>query len=206
MDDSVPPSPDVESQSRQPDLEPDKTRSHDSPPDEERDAEPWTRSNEDLLRSWCSNWSKANRDHAAQHETFSLWQNRVALPSVALPLVFSPLSNTFRQSNCDSAGQQTKDVLVMVGFVLCSITSALNAYFKWGVTGEKHLAASRQYADLVSDTEEILAKLRRHRPHAAVTLRTLKDRSDHLMQWAPPLPLAMQSTRGEACSFCPPEG
>jgi hypothetical protein len=127
----------------------------------------------------------------------------VALPSVALPLIFSPLSNAINERDCEE--QQSKDLLLTAGFILCSITSALNAYFKWGVTGEKHLAASRQYADLVSDTEEVLAKLRKHRPHAAITLRTLKDRSDHLMQWAPPLPLKMRRTRAEVCSFHPPE-
>lgn len=164
--------------------------SYNSPPDEERDAEPWTRANEELLRLWCNDWSKATVDHAIQHESYTKWQNRFAIPSVALPLVLSPISSTTRPSDCEGAEQHARDTLVVLGFIACSITSALNAYFEWGVTGEKHLTASRRYADLVSDTEEILAKLRRHRANAAVTLRTLKDRSDNLLQWSPPLPIS----------------
>ena len=170
--------------------EADDKQSNTSSPDDERDGEQWTRSNENLLRVWCEAWATATKEHARQHRVLVTWQTRVALPSVALPLIFSPLSNTMKHSDCEGEGQRAKDIVIMVGFIACSISSAASAYFQWGVVGERHLLASRRYADLISDTEEILAKQRRHRSDVAIALRTLKDRSDYLLLSAPPLPVS----------------
>jgi hypothetical protein len=168
-----------------------------STPDIERNSEPWTSANEDLLRCWCEAWSLASEEHACEHHRYHRWQTGVALPSVALPLILSPISNTYKNSDCDGSGQRTKDVLIMFGFIACSVLSATNVYFHWGITSEAHLTVSRRYSDLVSDTEEMLAKLRCFRLGAAVSLRTLKDRSDHLLQFSPPLPYS--SMRRKKC-------
>lgn len=163
-----------------------------STPDAERRAEPWTRAREDLLHRWILEWKSLCDLHAVQSENFNNKQFLLAVPSVALPLVFAPVSNGVKTTSCDTNAIDLKDMFLAIGFVLCSVTAAFNAYFRWGEKAVMHWETSKTYAKLVSDAEEVLATERKYRIEAAVALRTLKVRSDSILASSSLLPIALR--------------
>lgn len=163
-----------------------------SSPDAVRSTEPWTRSLEELLRSWCKIWRIRGDLHLQQSEIYSKWQTGLAIPCVALPLIFAPVSSGFSAHDCNDAALRAKDLSLAVGFIACSVTAAFNAFFRWGETSIKHMDAGRHYMKLVSDAEEILAMERRHRPEAVLAMRTLKIGSDSILRVSPLIPITLK--------------
>lgn len=167
----------------------------DSTSDVERLVEPWKRELENLLRQWAISWKQKSNCHANVSEQYNKWQTILALPCVALPLVFTPLTSTTSQSSCtDPHELQLQNLLTVVGFVSCSVFSAINAYFRWGELAVSHNDASWRYGKLVTECEELLATERRFRPQAETTLRTLKVRGDDLLATAPLLPQKLRES------------
>jgi len=160
------------------------TSASSSTSDRERIAEQWKERNETLLYEWLGTWKVSAECHALEYESYQKWQNFVALPSVLLPLIFSPLAR-FIPTSCTPEGIEMRSFILAGGFIACACVSALNAYCKWGVTAEQHLTSSKRYGDLVSDVEELLTKSRKDRSQAAVVLRTLKMKNDNLSQESP---------------------
>lgn len=159
--------------------------------DDEREAERWQRKNENILYEWLGEWKSAAESHAQCYESYSMWQNVVAVPSVVLPLVCTPLS-FINHRDCSSIESTVYMSSNVMGFVVCACIAALNAYCGWGIIAEKHLISSKRYHDLVSDVEEILSKHKKDRDRAAVVLRTLKLKSAHLLEEAPCLSRAQR--------------
>ncbi len=159
-------------------------------PDDERLAEPWEAPSEELLRRWGADWAKRCQEHNAQSRKYARKHTVLSVPAVLLPLIFAPASSVVGSDSvdwCTGAGRDARNTLLSVSFIICSTFSALVAYFRWDGVSQRHLASSRAYHDLVSDVEEILSKGRRHRPEAAVALRSLKNRSDYVFGAAPRL-------------------
>lgn len=163
-----------------------------SSPDAMRNAAPWTHQVETLLNEWCKIWRVRANLHLHQSEAYANWQSCLAIPCVALPLLFAPVSSGFSSYSCNAAELKTKDLTLAVGFIACSVSSALNAFFKWGEESVKHREAGKHYLQLISDVEELLAMHRKHRPELSVTLRTLKMTSEGILKTAPLIPTRLK--------------
>lgn len=147
-----------------------------------RSEESWSSRNEDLLGGWCKDWEGRRRDHETAAHIFRRRHRFLSLPATLFPLTCGPLIKLWGQED-GSAG----DIRVVIAFVLSSVLSGLNTYFRFEVQAERHWFAANRYAEMALDASETLAKKRRYRTDVDVLIQGYKTRYDSLLKSSPQL-------------------
>ena len=107
-------------------------------------------------------------------------RNCWGLPSLILPAVLSPLSQTLKDEyyisyiNCS-------------GFILVGIFSCILAFFNYGKRSEQFFNVEGRFRDLITDINECLCKHPNNRGECSMVLRTFRMRFDTLNESIPNL-------------------
>jgi len=128
--------------------------------------EPWTVSNEELLKSWGARW----RSLQLQHEAAEAYKRKGAfllqLPTIIIPLMLTPL--------LAKGIIQEDSPLSLLLLISSSACSGIQTLLDWGRISERHAQTANKLRDLVTDLEELLAKQPLYRPRCDVTMQRFK--------------------------------
>lgn len=138
----------------------------------------WDEQVEGFVRSFLADSEKAKEDHHTKGEWCQTLRNMWGLPSIMIPLIMAPLTQTFRDNPATS-------YISMGAFMISGITSSISQYFNYGKKSEQHFNTEADYSDLITDIKEELAKSRDNRREAAVSMSAFKMRFDCISKDAP---------------------
>ena len=145
-----------------------------------RSEEPWGSNNEGLLLLWMKEWLTAKDLHQQRAKRLRTLSTMVSLPAVLVPVLMAPLAGRGPEDGVPSE-------LSTGAFLVSAVLSGTMAFFEFRSKANEHDAHSHKYADLGTDVQLELSKLRRFRRQADVFLTEVKMRHDQLERSGPPL-------------------
>lgn len=140
--------------------------------------EKYTIHNENLLKHWL----KVARDNSAAHNAKGKQLKRrheyFGLPSVLLPVIFTPISATL----ANVEGMQYANVAVLA---TTGILSGVHTFFDYARKSQRHFEYEAKYADLVTTIMVELSKKRDIRIRADRFIEMVQSKIDNLGANAP---------------------
>jgi hypothetical protein len=121
-----------------------------------RREEKWTLAHETLCKQWRDQAQSASDGHNAAGKKNKFKHVVFGLPSVLLPIIFSPVSIALEND-------PSLPYVSMVGFIATGLFGAIDNFFNYSGKTSEHMNYSAQYADIVSDIDYELVQGREYR-------------------------------------------
>jgi len=144
------------------------------------DGEPYTEKNEKLLREYLDHSRVQSAKHYKKAKKLKLYHRVFGLPSMLIPLIYSPIAAFFK-------GEDGIDVATVCVLVTTAIFSGTTQFFNFSEKSQKHFEFEAKYADLITTINGELLKQRNYRIPASRFIAKVHSDFDHYGATAPDL-------------------
>lgn len=133
----------------------------------------YTEENEKLLRAWLKIANEKNKAHKLKGRHHKKMHECFGLPSVLLPIIFTPISGLWSEENW----MRYANVVVLA---TTGILSGVHAFFDYARKSQLHFQYDALYADLSTTIMVELAKERSIRIRADRFIEMIQSKIDNL--------------------------
>lgn len=155
--------------------------------------DPWTDKIQKHIEKLRNDSAKKSEEHSLAGHHFRKLEIRWRLPSIVIPLAFSPLVlmvGYLDDKSCGEAG--LSDYVAALGLLLTSIFTGVSGFFTYGNRSSTHHTYSAQYNSIVTDIEAEIIKKPKFRISADLFVTTMKMKYDNLVFGEPVVPLSIE--------------
>ena len=155
----------------------------------------WTPEIEQLIKHWKDQTEKLAYIHQESGYINKTRYYRLSIPNIIIPFVMTFVSQNFypnpeheKNGTVVDTGSNPGNIANGVAFMLTSILSALQMFFKYNQLSEEHFQTSARYTEIGNRIDSELARKTKFRTPSDVFITELKGNIESLGNNSPDLP------------------
>jgi hypothetical protein len=153
----------------------------------------WSRKISEYVQSLKITAAEKSEMHNLAGHHFRALEIYWGIPSVLLPVIFSPLVLIAGYVSDDTCERVTiADYVAATGLMSSGLVNAVCSFFKYGNRTAMHQLYSAKYSDIITDIDAELIKTAQYRINAEQFITAIKMKYDNLVFGEPLIPLKIE--------------